>query len=417
MKLVVIGGGSSYTPELVQGIIDNHIGFPLDEICLMDIDPKRLEILTGMSGRMLEAAQIPTKVTSTTDRKQALRSADFVNNLLRVGGQQARIKDEQIPVRHGVVGQETTGPGGMMKALRTIPVVLDLAEDMSRICPDAWLINYTNPSGIIAEALGKHSDVRYIGLCSGPENVIADLLELMGVEKVRATVDWIGLNHLGFAVRVIVDGRDATELAIDAVADNWPIDGEWLRHLGAIPASYLQYFYHRQRIVAEAAEPGFVSRAQRVLDIEQDLLRQYADTELVNKPPLLNERGGRGYSDVAFAVMRAIRANTGERHITQVLNGGALDDLPSDASVELSCVVDQTGAHPIHMGEIPLPIRGLIQNVKAYESLTVQAAVEEDRRIAMQALMTHPLVPGWEVAKPLFEELTEANAEYVPWAT
>jgi len=417
MKLVIVGGGSSYTPELVEGVINNHDDLPITEVCLMDVDPGRLEVSAGMSARMFEAKQIPVSVTATTDQARALEGADFVNNLLRVGGQHARINDEQIPVRHGVVGQETTGPGGMMKALRTVPVVLGLADEMYRICPDAWLINYTNPSGIVAEALGNYSKVRHIGLCSGPANWIADILNLMGVENERATVDWIGLNHLGFAVRVVVDGRDATDSAIDAVADTWPIDGEWIRCLGAIPATYLRYYYHHGAQVAEASRPGFVTRGQRVLDIEQELLRQYANPGLVDKPPLLAERGGRGYSDIAIASMKAIYANTGSRQIVQVLNGGAVDGIPRNASVEIQCVVDQTGAHPIRFGEIPLPIRGLLQNVKAYESLTVRAAVEADRQIAMQALMAHPLVPGWDVAKPLFAELVDANAEFLPWAT
>jgi 6-phospho-beta-glucosidase len=329
----------------------------------------------------------------------------------------ARIQDERIPLQYGIVGQETTGPGGMMKALRTIPVMLDLACDMVQRCPDAWLINYTNPSGIIAEALGRYSQARFAGLCSGPKGWIAQILRLMGVDPARANVDWLGLNHLGFAVRVWVDGQDATAQAIAAVAGHWSVDGEWLRALGAIPASYLRYYYHHTAVVQEASAPGHRTRGEQVQEIEAELLRQYADPGLDEKPALLQARGGGGYADVAFAAMRAIHHNTGERQIVQTLNRGAVDGIPDDASVEVPCLVDRTGPHPLRMGAIPLPIRGLIQAVKAYESLTVQAAVEGSQRMAMQALMAHPLVPSWEVARPLLEELLAANRAWIPWAT
>lgn len=415
MKLVIVGGGSSYTPELIDGVIGNYDTLPFEEVCLTDINERRLEILAGLSQRMLAQAGLPVMVTATTERRRALEGATFVNSLIRVGGMDARINDERIPLKYDIVGQETTGPGGMMKALRTIPVVLDLATDMVEVCPEAWLINYTNPSGIVAEALGKHSQVRFVGLCSGPKGWIAEILDLMGVDPARANVDWVGLNHLGFAVRVWVDGKDMTERAVEAVAGHWDIDAEWLRALGAIPASYWRYYYHHTAVVQEAKAPGYRTRGEQVKGIEAELLRQYADPNLARKPELLSKRGGGGYSDVAIAAMRAIHYNTGERQFIQVLNQGAVDGIPDDASVEVACVVDRMGPHPIRVGEIPLPIRGLIQAVKAYESLTVQAAVEGSRRVAMQALMAHPLVPSWEVAKPLLDELLAANRQWIPW--
>jgi 6-phospho-beta-glucosidase len=305
----------------------------------------------------------------------------------------------------------------MMKALRTIPVMLDLAREMVEICPAAWLINYTNPSGIIAEALGKHSQVRFVGLCSGPDGWIAKILRLMGVEPARANVDWLGLNHLGFAIRVWVDGQDVTPQAVEAVAAHWNIEAEWIRALGAIPASYLSYFYHHTRLVQQAQQPGYRSRGEQVKEIEAELLRQYADPNLDQKPDLLSRRGGGGYAELAFSVMRAIAHNTNERQIVQTLNQGAIDGLPHDASVEVPCLVNRSGARPIRMGEIPLPMRGLIQAVKAYESLTVQAAVESSPRLVMQALMAHPLTPSWEVAKPLLADLLAANHPWLPWAS
>ncbi|MGQ9683100.1 MAG: 6-phospho-beta-glucosidase [Anaerolineae bacterium] len=416
MKLVIFGGGSSYTPELVDGLIAHYGELPVSELCLTDINPQRLEVLAGLSQRMLAAAGLAVRVTATTDRRRALEGAEFVNGLIRVGGMDARINDEKIPLKYGIIGQETTGPGGMMKALRTIPPMLDLARDMRAVCPEAWLINYTNPSGIIAEALGKHGGVRFVGLCSGPAGWIAQTLKLMGVEASRANVDWVGLNHLGFAIRVFVDGRDATERAVDAAAKAWAVDGEWMRTLGAIPSSYLRNYYHHGAVVAAAREPGHPTRGEQVKEIEARLLQQYADPELREKPELLKQRGGGGYADVAIAAMTAIYHNKGERQIVQTLNRGAVDDIPADASVEVPCIVDRTGPHPLRMGALPLPVRGLVQAVKAYESLTVQAAVERSRRVALQALMAHPLVPSWEVAKPLLEDLLAANRTWIPWA-
>jgi len=417
MKLVIFGGGSSYTPELVDGLIRNHELLPITEICLTDINPVRLETLGGFSRRMIARAGLNIAVSATTDRRKAIEGADFVNSLIRVGGMDARILDEKIPPKYGVIGQETTGPGGMMKALRTIPPMLDLAKDIQSICPDAWLINYTNPSGIIAEALGKHSQVKYVSLCSGPKDWIKHMLRLMGVAPERANVDWMGLNHLGFVVRVWVDGKDVTQAAVVAASQDWGLDPEWMRTLGAVPCGYLYHFYHHGKELAQILQPGFRTRGEIVKEIEAELLRMYADPSLDEKPELLKKRGGGGYAEVAIASMASILHNRGDRQIMQVLNQGAVDDIPADASMELPCLVDSIGAHPIRMGALPLPIRGLVQAVKAYESLTVQAAVEGSRRVAMQALMAHPLVPSWEVAKPLLEELLAANKPWLPWAS
>jgi 6-phospho-beta-glucosidase len=420
MKLVIVGGGSSYTPELTEGIIEHFEALPFDEVSLMDINEERLKLLTGLTERMLRRAGLPVKVTATTDLERALEKADYVNCLIRVGGMDARISDERIPVKYGIIGQETTGPGGMMKALRTIPVMLDLAGTMLEVCPDAWLINYTNPSGIIAEALGTHSKVRYIGLCSGPRLWSMAICRAMGMEPEQVDIDWIGLNHLGFAVRVRVEEEDVTAQAVEAIAaiaDRWGIDAQWLRILQIIPNPYLRYFYHHTAVVEEMRKPGYKTRGEQVKEMEADLLRLYADPNLAEKPAELNKRGGGGYADVAFAAMHAIHKSTSARQIVQVLNGGALDGIPDDASVEIACRVDGTGAHPVRFGEIPPLIRSLIQQVKTYESFTVQAAVEQSRSTALKALMVHPLVPSWDVARPLFEELLAANRPWLTWST
>jgi 6-phospho-beta-glucosidase len=400
----------------VDGLLQHIETFPVDEICLTDINPARLEILSGLSQRMVARAGKAIQVTAETELQPALEGAHFVNCLIRVGGMDARILDEKIPLKYGVIGQETTGPGGMMKALRTIPPMLEITRAMEAICPEAWLINYTNPSGMIAEALGKHSRVKYIGLCSGPHEWIKQILSLMGVIPERANVDWVGLNHLGYAIRVWVDGKDRTAQAVDAAAQRWNIDPEWMRTLGAIPATYLRYFYHPDLVIKEYRQPGQKTRGEVVKEIEAELLRQYADPGLSQKPDLLKRRGGGGYSDVAIAAMESVYHNREDRQIVQVLNQGAVDDIPADASMEIPCLIDRMGARPIRMGALPLPIRGLVQMVKAYESLTVQAAVECSRRVAMQALMMHPLTPSWDVAKPMLAELLDANRAWLSWS-
>jgi 6-phospho-beta-glucosidase len=414
VKLVIVGAGSSYTPELVQGMLDHHAALPFDSLGLMDINSERLEILAGLAQRIIRRSGLPIEVTATTDLPAALDGAAFVNCLVRVGGMDARINDERIPPKYGVIGQETTGPGGMMKALRTIPVVLNLVVEMQRRCPDALLINYTNPSGIIAEALGKHGGVRFVGLCSGPAGWSRAIFKRMGVDPARGNVAWAGLNHLGFATRVYVDGRDMTAEAIDAVAAHWSVDGEVMRAIGAIPASYLRYYYHHDRVLAEMLEPDYRTRGEQVRKIEAELLRQYADPNLAEKPALLESRGGGGYADVAFAAMHAVHHNTGDRQIVQMLNRGAIDGIPDDASVEVACAVDRLGPHPLRFGALPLSLRGLVQAVKAYESLTVQAAMEGSERIALQALLAHPLVPSYSVAKALLAELLAANRRWLP---
>ncbi len=416
MKLVIVGGGSSYTPELISGAINHYHELPISEVCLTDINQDRLTIMRGLSDRMLKHAGLDVNVTAYTDQQQALENAAFVNCLIRVGGMAARIQDERIPIKYGVIGQETTGPGGMMKALRTIPVMLALAHEMEKVCPQAWLINYTNPSGIIAEALGNHSSIKWLGLCSGPNDWSSQILDALGVDPKRAVVDWLGLNHLGFAVRVWVDGQNVTPQAVAAIAEQWSVDGDWLRALGYIPATYLRYYYHRSQVVKEAAQPDYVTRGEAVQKIETELLQQYADPALKEKPALLAQRGGGGYADTAFAAMRAIHQNSGERQVLQVLNQGAIDGLPADASVEVPCILDANGPRPIPMGAIPLPVRGLIQAVKSYESLTVETAIAGSKRLALQALMAHPLVSDWEIAQPLLDELLLANRPWIPWA-
>jgi|YNPNPStandDraft_1061719.scaffolds.fasta_scaffold14627_3 6-phospho-beta-glucosidase len=414
VKIALIGGGSAYTPELVDGLIRCYDELPVAELALMDVDAGRLSILAGLSQRMFARAGRPVRVTATGDRRRAIDGATFVCTLIRVGGMDARIQDERIPLKYGVIGQETTGPGGFAKALRTIPPLLAIARDVVELAPAAWIINYTNPSGIITEAIATYTEARVLGLCSGPWGWTRAVLQAMGASPTRATVEYAGLNHLGWITRVVVDGQDRLAEAIDAIsAAGWAIDGDLMRALGAIPCPYLAYYYHRERKL-EQARAAAQTRGEQVKAIEADLLRAYADPALASKPELLKQRGGGGYSDVATAAMLALYHNRGDRQYINTLNRGAIASLPEAAVVEVACVVDQTGARPIVYGDLPPAARGLASAVKAYEQLTVRAAATGDYRLALQALLAHPLVASYAIAAPLLDELLAANRAYLP---
>jgi 6-phospho-beta-glucosidase len=415
IKIALIGAGSSYTPELVDGLINCYGSLPLEELALMDINAERLNILAGLARRMFAKAGLPIRVVATQDRRQALANATFVCTLIRVGGMDARIQDERIPLKYGVIGQETTGPGGFAKALRTIPVMLDIARDTVAVAPGAWIINYTNPSGLVTEAVTTCCpEANIVGLCSGPFGWTNAVLRALDVAPAHAHVDWIGLNHLGWITCVSVDGQDRTDDAIEAViAGGWPIEGDLMRALRAIPCSYLGNYYHRDRVL-EKARQAEQTRGEQVKGIEAELMRIYADPDLAEKPELLKKRGGGGYSDVATAAMLAIYHNRAERQYINTPSRGAVRELPEEAVVEVPCVVDGAGARPLVAGSLPLSIRGLVCAVKAYEQLTVRAAATGDRKVALQALLAHPLVPSYDVAVHLLDDLLAAHRRYLP---
>jgi len=418
LRICVIGGGSTYTPELIEGFIEEEKALPIEKIALMDINPQRLEIVGGLAGRMLKAAGSEIELQLSTDRREALEGANFVITQIRVGGMQARIRDERIPLKYGVVGQETTGPGGFAKALRTIPVMLDIAADIAQMAPGAWLINFTNPSGIITEAVSKYTDLRVIGLCNGPIGALRGIAAELGVEPERVSLDYVGLNHLSWIRGVYLDGRDVTDQVMEkAVArareGEGPFAPELLEMLWMLPSYYLNYYYNTDRVVAEMQAAG-KTRGEVVLEVEGDLLEMYKDPTLVTKPKLLERRGGAYYSKVAVALIHALAADTGEVQIVNTLNRGAIPDLPREVVVEVPCVIDGQGAHPLTTDPLPECIRGLVQAVKAYEELTVKAGAEGDERAALQALNAHPLVPSFAVAQQLWTDIKEANAEYLP---
>ncbi len=413
LKIAVIGGGSTYTPELVDGFVRYHEELPVREIVLQDINAERLEVVGGLAQRMVASCGI--RLTTTLDRAEALSGADFVLTQLRVGGMAARALDERLPLKYGVIGQETTGPGGFAKALRTVPIMLEIAQDVERYAPRAWLINFTNPSGLVTQALLNHSKVRAIGLCNVPINMQRNIARALGVSSERVELDYVGLNHLSWVRHVWLDGEDVTArvLADPEVQAAYPIDADVLTKSGMLFNYYLRYYYHTDRVLAEqqAAER---TRAEYLQEVEAELLAMYRDPSLREKPALLEQRGGSHYSTAAVELIRAIAQDRREVHIVNVRNNGALPDLRPQSVVEVPASVSATGAKALSCGRVPPLIRGLLVAVDAYEELTIQAAVSGDEDVAQLALLSHPLVPSWDIAKALWQEIKSAHRQYLP---
>jgi 6-phospho-beta-glucosidase len=416
VKVAVVGGGSTYTPELVEGFVARAHRLPMDELALMDIDADRLRIVAGLAARMLERVGWRGELTVTDDRTRALEGAAFVICQLRVGGQAARFVDETLPVRFGCVGQETTGPGGFAKALRTVPVVLELAEETaSRGAPGAWLIDFTNPVGIVTQALLDEGH-RALGLCNVAIGVQREMAAHLGVDHDRVRLEHVGLNHLSWARAVLVDGTDTLPDLLDRkaaeIAEGLGLPSELLRLLRAIPSPYLRYYYLTDRVLQEQASGP--TRAEEVMAIERGLLELYRDPRLDVKPKLLEERGGAFYSEAAAELVASLLDATGDVQVVDVRNEGALPDLPADAVVEVPARIDGSGARPLPLRPLAPEMLGLVESAKAYERLTVAAAVSGSRGAALKALLANPLVRTYETAASLLDPLLEANRQYLP---
>ena len=414
-KIAVVGGGSTYTPELVEGFVRRATRVPIEELVLLDIDQERLDVVGGLARRMLDRLDFAGRLTLTRDRDAAIDGADFVLIQLRVGGQAARLIDETLPLRFGVIGQETTGAGGFAKALRTVPVVLDLAElTARRAAPGAWIVDFTNPVGIVTQALIDEGH-RAIGLCNVAINLQRILAERFGVEPDRVELEHVGLNHLTWERAVRVDGEDRLPDLLgedlEELAADFRLPADVFRFIGAIPSYYLRYYY-LTRTVLEEQRNGH-TRADEVIDIEARLLEMYRDPALTEKPALLASRGGAFYSEAAAQLIASLHDGAGDVQVVDVRNDGAIPDLPDGAVVEVPAVIDREGAHPVRLDPLAPEQRGLVQAVKAYEELVVAAARTGDRRTALRALAANPLV-GAEVAAPLLEALLDANRAHLP---
>jgi 6-phospho-beta-glucosidase len=418
VKIAVVGGGSTYTPELIEGFLTHRERLPVDELVLFDIDSERLDVVGGLARRILAKREWPGKLVLTGDRSRALEGAHFVIVQLRVGGQAARLQDETLPLEFGCIGQETTGPGGFAKALRTVPIVLDIAEETSRRgAKDAWVVDFTNPVGIVMQALLDEGH-RAIGLCNSAMGFQRQIAGLLDVEPDRVALEHVGLNHLTWERAARVDGVDrlpeliATEA--DAIGEHVGIPASLIRLLGAIPSYYLRYFYMTDEVLREQLSGAKRARAVEVMEIEQTLLEMYRDPALVEKPKLLEKRGGAYYSEAAAQLIASLHAGTGDDQVVDIRNDGAIPDLPADAVVEIPARVDRDGAHPGRFGPLAPEMLGLVQQVKAYERLAVRAAINGDRSAALKALLANPLVGRYSAATGLLESLLEANRKHLP---
>ena len=416
VKVTVVGGASTYTPELVEGFVARADRLPVDELVLLDPDAERLAIVGGLAGRILARRGWPGRLVETGDRAAALDGAAFVILQLRVGGQAARFLDETIPPRFGCVGQETTGPGGFAKALRTVPLVLEIAEEAARRgAPGAWLVDFTNPVGIVTQALLDQGH-RAIGLCNVAIGFQRRFAAHFGVVPERIELEHVGLNHLTWERAIRVDGVDRLpELLAGAgpfLADEVDLPIELIRALGAIPSYYLRYYYATQAVVREQRTAPV--RAEEVMEIERGLLDLYRDPTLDTKPALLEERGGAFYSEAAAQLIASLHAGTGDVQVVDTRNDGALPDFPAGAVVEIPSRIDREGAHPLPLAPLAPELRGLVEHARAYEELAVAAAISGDRRVALRALVANPLVPDFATARDLLAALLEANRVHLP---
>jgi len=431
IKIAVIGGGSTYTPELIEGLLASAV--PVREVALVDPDLWKLEIVGGLAQRMTVATGNPFAVTLTHERSAALDGADIVVTQFRVGGMAARILDERIPQQFGLIGQETTGPGGFAKALRTIPVILDINREMALRCPDAWMINFTNPSGLITEALRRHGQGKFVGLCNYPLTLKMNAARALQVAEERLELAYFGLNHLSWA-RVLVDSADRTEelLALmpttpeGRTLSGYPFTPELLARLGLIPSGYLRYYYETAAQV-EAQRTAPQTRGEFVRAVEEQLLVCYADQRLCRKPAELQQRGGAWYSTAAVRLIADLYDPRGATHVLNVPNGGALPFLPPEVIVEVPARVndDRIAGLPViaTVGDafslaghpIPAEVIALTQRVKAYELAAVHAAVTGAREDAITALALHPLLDGRHDAIPdVIDALFTAHQAYLP---
>jgi len=429
LKVAVIGGGSSYTPELIEGFIKRYQEFPIDELYLVDIEAGREKLKTvgALAERMIEKAGLPIELHMTFDRREAIQDAAFVTTQIRVGMLDARSRDEKIPLRYGLLGQETTGAGGFAKAVRTIPVILDICKDIEELSPHAFLLNFTNPAGIVTEAVTKYTKVKTIGLCNLPIGTKMLVAKMMDVDVSKVDIEMAGINHLNWTTKVWVGGIEKTGEVLDIISGvkgvsvkNIP-DIEWEREfiqsVGMIPCSYLRYYYMKDKMLEKQLQDLETkgTRADEVKKVEEELFALYQDPLLNRKPTQLEKRGGAYYSEAAVNLMTSIYNNKKDIQIVNVKNNGILSCLPDDVSVEVNCVIDSEGATPLQLKTaLPPHIRGLLQVVKAYEELTVEAAVHGDYQAGLQALTIHPLVGSAELAKRVFSDILNENKEFLP---
>jgi 6-phospho-beta-glucosidase len=417
IKVAVVGGGSTYTPELVEGLANRRARLPIDELVLHDIDATRRDVVGGLAGRMLRRLDWDGRLTLTDDADAAIDGADFVLIQLRIGGQAARLLDETLPLRFGTIGQETTGAGGFAKALRTVPVILELAELVRRrAAPRAWIIDFTNPVGIVSQALADDGH-RALGLCNVAISLQRRIASQLGVEPDKLALEHVGLNHLSWITAARVDGVDRLPelLARDGegIADDLQLPIERLRELGAVPSYYLRYYYGFETVLAE--QRAGHNRAEEVMELERRLLDMYADPKLDTKPALLNDRGGAFYSEAAAQLLASLHDGAGDVQVVDVRNADSVPELAPNDVVEVPARIDRDGAHPLRQPPMRPDMLALVRAAKEYERLAIRAARSGDREDARLALEANPLVgPRIGDVNPLLDALLDANRAYLP---
>ncbi len=430
VKIVTIGGGSSYTPELVEGFIKRYERLPIKELWLVDVEEgkEKLEIVGGLAKRMFENAGLPTKVYTSLDRATALKDADFVTTQLRVGQLEARKLDERIPNSYGYLGQETNGAGGMFKALRTIPVVLDIVNDVEKYCPNAFIINFTNPAGIVSEAVNRYTDFkRFIGVCNIPIHINMDMAKNFDVEPEDIVTDFLGLNHMVFGQKVHVNGVDRTSEALELMLESnasmknvhdIPWNEKFIKTLGLIPCSYHRYFYKKDEMVKEQLKEfdKHITRAEQVMEYEASLFEKYCDENLATKPEELENRGGAYYSDVACDVVASIYNNENKVHTVNIKNNGHVTNIEHDDTIEITCRINSNGAIPLkRINKMPREVKGIYELFKSFELKVCEAAIEGSYDKGLLALNLSPFTQNDNRNEEMYNEMLEAHAKYLPW--
>jgi 6-phospho-beta-glucosidase len=448
LKLTLIGGGGVRTPLMVDGLIRWQHEVPIEKLVLYDSNPEKLEIIGGLVSHLVLAKGAPFEVEVTTNVREAVMGADFIYTAIRVGGDEARVVDERIPLKYGIIGQETTGPGGFAMALRTIPVMLEYAKIIEELAPNAWLINFTNPSGLITEALRKHTNLKVIGICDAPSSMKLEIAKFLKEQEDDIYINYFGLNHLGWIDKIMVKGKDYLPDIIEnynQFKEGYPhmscFSRELVETLNLLPNEYLYYYYYREQAV-ENMKQSINTRGEQIVKLNHILLGKLKDKvkqgnlqEALNiYEEIMSERNrsymtvetgsshtdqlvtleSEGYEGLAMSILSSIAQNKKKLLILNVPNHGVIPELNHEDVIEVSCLLDGNGPVPLSVGKLPNQVQGLVQTVKQYERLTIDAAVNGNYESAVMALAIHPLVSSYSLAKRIVEDYFIQHKEYLP---
>lgn len=432
IKIATIGGGSSYTPELIEGFIKRYEQLPVREIWLVDVEAgkEKQDIVYKLAKRMIENAGVPIELHQTLDRRAAIKDADFVTTQLRVGQLDARVLDERIPLSHGLIGQETNGAGGLFKGLRTIPVIFDIINDINELAPDAWLINFANPAGMVTEAVNRFTDFkRFIGVCNVPISMKMEAAKALGADVADCEMDLFGLNHMVYMKDFFVNGESKFDELIRRVTSddndsqtvknivNLGFETEFIKSLNMIPCPYHRYYYKEKEMTAIELGEFYKgeTRAEVVKRVEAELFELYKDEDLKIKPPQLDERGGAHYSDAACEVINAIYNDLNSEQYVNIPNNGHVTNIPADWAIEISATIGKEGATPVdRIREYDNKVLGLISSIKAFEIEASKAAITGDYHTALMAMNMNPLIHSDQDARTILDEMLEAHKQYLP---